>query len=108
MFANTPKPPYFAVIFTSVRTSVDEGYEDTDKKLEKLVKNQPGFLGMESVRKELGITVCYWKDMESVKSWARNSEHQLAKKRRRNEWYKEYRVRICKVEKELWQLNESG
>ena len=108
MFAKTPEPPYYAVIFTSVRTPFDNGYEEMDKKLAETVKEQPGFLGMESVRNETGITVCYWKDMESIKGWAHHSEHIEAKKKGRVEWYRDYRVRICKVEKELWLLKESG
>lgn len=100
MFANTPKPPYYAVIFTSVRTDGDNGYNDMSDKIEGLVKEQPGYLGMESVRNELGITVCYWQDMDSIKSWAKNTEHKQAKQKGKSMWYKEYKVRICKVEVE--------
>jgi heme-degrading monooxygenase HmoA len=102
MFASTPTPPYYAVIFTSVRTDEEGGYKETEDFLENLVKGQPGFLGMESVRNELGITVCYWADLESVKNWAQNPDHQQAQKKGQETWYKDYRVRVCKVERELW------
>jgi len=108
MFAQTPTPPYYAVIFTSVRTDVEEGYTETEDRLEAMVKDQPGFLGMESVRKELGITVCYWKDLESIRNWAQNPDHQLAQKKGKSTWYKDYRVRVCKVERELWQSGGFG
>ncbi len=100
MFTKTPEPPYYAVIFTSVRTNGDHGYRDMSEKMEELVKKQPGFLGMESARNETGITVCYWKDLESIKLWAKNKEHGIAKKLGMQHWYRYYRVRICKVETE--------
>lgn len=80
--AQTPAPPYYAVIFTSKRTELDQGYNEMSDRIEALVKDQPGFLGMESARNELGITVCYWKDMASIKSWSENVEHREAKKTR--------------------------
>ncbi|MFB6319466.1 antibiotic biosynthesis monooxygenase family protein [Saccharicrinis sp. FJH54] len=100
MYANTPKPPYYAVIFTSVRTEGDLGYSDMSDTIEELVKEQPGFIGMESARNEVGITVCYWKDMESIRRWAKNSVHRDAKQKGRAMWYESYKVRISKVELE--------
>ena len=100
MFANTPSPPYYAVIFTSKRTYGDHGYGEISDHILDIVKNQPGFLGLESVRSEIGITVSYWKDIESIKAWSENVEHQKAKDLGKSIWYKDYRVRICKVEKE--------
>jgi heme-degrading monooxygenase HmoA len=108
MFAATPDPPYYAVIFTSIRTETEDGYKDTEDFLEEMVKDQPGFLGMESVRQGMGITVCYWKDLDSIRNWAMNPEHQKAQARGKEEWYADYRVRVCKVERELWQSKESG
>lgn len=98
MYANTPKPPYYAVIFTSVRIGEDQGYCKMSEKIEALVKEQPGFLGMESVRNDVGITVCYWKDMDSIKKWARDTDHKEAKRRGMATWYESYKVRISKVE----------
>lgn len=69
MIAKTPKPPYYAVIFTSIRTAGDNGYSQMDQEMEKLVIKQPGFLGFESARNENGITVSYWKDLESIKKY---------------------------------------
>ena len=100
MFANTPKPPYYAVIFTSVRTDGDNGYNDMSEKIEAMVKEQPGYFGMESARNELGITVCYWQDMESIAKWSKNLEHKEAKDQGKALWSDSYRARICKVEVE--------
>ncbi len=98
MFVNTPPPPYYAVIFSSVRTEGDNGYNDMSDKIESLVEKQPGFIGMETARNDIGITVCYWKDLESIKKWSENMEHQEAKVKGKTKWYEQYRVRICKVE----------
>ena len=74
-FAKTPKPPYYAVIFTSIKIDEDKGYAKMSEKMLDLLKVQEGFLGFESAREELGITVSYWKDKESVQKWKANTEH---------------------------------
>ena len=101
-FANTPKPPYFAVVFTSLRTRTDEGYDDAAKKMVALASEQPGFLGVESVREPggLGITVSYWKDRESINKWKNHAAHQQAQQFGRDKWYRNYKIRVAKVDKE--------
>ena len=94
-----PKPPYYAVIFTSVREDGDNGYAETDKKMLALVAKQPGFLGVDSARQELGITVSYWSTLEAIKAWKENLEHRRAQDRAKD-WYKSFRVRVCRVERE--------
>lgn len=70
------KPPYYAVIFTSIRTKEDDaGYLEMATKMEQLAQQQDGFLGIESARNEMGITVSYWKDLESIKKWKQNFDH---------------------------------
>jgi heme-degrading monooxygenase HmoA len=97
--ATTPKPPYYAVIFTSIRTDADNGYAETAKHIADLAKQQDGFLGMESARQELGITVSYWSSPEAIKAWKVNVDHQLAQSRAKD-WYAAFRVRVCRVERE--------
>ena len=98
--ANTPKPPYYAVIFSSLRNEDIEGYEETAARMVELAAQQPGFLGVESAREELGITVSYWSDLDSIKRWKSNSEHQLAQKMGMRKWYSSYRTRVAKVERD--------
>jgi heme-degrading monooxygenase HmoA len=93
------KPPYYAVIFTSVRNSGDEGYSKMADRMVELASKQPGFLGVESAREQIGITVSYWKDLQSIQKWKENSEHKLAQKLGREIWYKSFEVKICRVEK---------
>jgi heme-degrading monooxygenase HmoA len=100
MIANTPKPPYYAVIFTSEKSEFNDGYEDTAERMIELAKQEQGFLGLESAREEIGITVSYWKDLDSIRKWKLNSEHQLAQRKGRSEWYKNYKTRICVVERD--------
>jgi heme-degrading monooxygenase HmoA len=100
MIAATPAPPYYAVIFTSIRSDVEAGYEAMAARMVELAALQPGFLGVESAREEVGITVSYWRDPESIAAWKRQAEHQIAQERGRSEWYRAYKTRVCKVERE--------
>ena len=98
MIATTPKPPYYAVIFTSIRTEGDDGYNSMADEMMALAVQQDGFLGVESARNKLGITVSYWQSLEAIKSWKANSRHLLAQKYGREKWYANYKVRICIIE----------
>jgi len=95
--ASTPQPPYYAVIFTSVRTGDDRGYRQTAERMMELASRQPGFLGVESARETVGITVSYWRDLSSIKAWKADAHHRTAQETGRKRWYSEYRIRICRV-----------
>lgn len=102
--ARTPKPPYYAVIFTSLRTDADHAaYSDMAVKMEELAAKQPGYLGVESAREGLGITVSYWESLEAIAAWKRNAAHQVAQKKGREGWYASFKTRICKVERDYGQ-----
>jgi len=98
--AKTPQPPYFAVIFTSLQSEQLEGYEIMAERMYKLATQEEGYLGFESARDGLGISISYWKDAASISRWKSNSEHLLAQKMGRSKWYSSYRIRICRVERE--------
>ena len=98
--ARTPQPPYYAVIFTSLRTDGDNGYAAMADRMVELAQSQPGFLGIETARDGLGITVCYWDSLESIAAWKKNAEHRIAQQRGKSEWYASFRTRICKVERD--------
>lgn len=100
MIASTPSPPYYAVIFSSVRTEGENGYTEMAEKMEALARQQPGFLGVESARNDVGITVSYWKDLESIQKWKQHSDHLLAQQLGRTDWYRHYKTRICLVERD--------
>lgn len=91
---------YYAVIFTSTRTEGDNGYSKMANEMEDLAKEQPGYLGMESAREEIGITVSYWESLEAISEWKKNTDHMFAQEKGIKEWYRKYHVRICRVERE--------
>lgn len=102
MIAKTPKPPYYAVIFTSIRTEVDAGYAEMAERMEALAARQPGYLGLEAFRESsgAGTTISYWKTLEDLQSWKKNVEHREAQRLGRERWYRTYRLRVCRVEYE--------
>ena len=98
--ANTPNPPYCTVIFTSVKSGESKDYDEMSDKMVELVEKQPGFLGFESAKEVLGITVSYWESLDSIQEWYKNPAHKEAQNKGRSAWYDSYTVRIAKVERE--------
>jgi heme-degrading monooxygenase HmoA len=101
--ARTPRPPYYAVIFSSLRTAVgDEAYAAMAERMVELAAEQPGYLGVESTRDVdgQGITVSYWQTLESIRAWGKKAEHRIAQRMGKSEWYEAFRLRICRVEHE--------
>ena len=100
--APTPKPPYYAVIFTSLRTDEDRGYGRMAERMVELAGQQPGFLGVESARDAggLGITVSYWESEEAIAQWKANAEHQVAQATGKKTWYSDYQLRVARVERD--------
>lgn len=99
--AKTPEPPYYAAIFTSQRTDGDRGYGEMAQRMVELASEQPGFLGVESVRGAdgFGITVSYWASEEAIRNWKAHLEHGKAQDAGKKTWYAEYQLRIAKVER---------
>ena len=99
--ANTPEPPYWAVIFTAVREDADDGYAEMSRRMEELAAEQPGYLGVESVRGAdgTGITVSYWATEESLHAWKANAEHRVAQRKGHEGFYKAWFTRVCMVER---------
>jgi len=109
MIARTPKPPYYAVIFTSVRTEADDdGYAAMAEHMDALARAQPGFLGVESAREGVGITVSYWRDLESIRAWKANAEHLVAQRTGQARWYSDYTTRIARVERDYTLADRFG
>jgi heme-degrading monooxygenase HmoA len=78
-------------------------YAAMSERMVELASGQPGFLGVESVRdlQGVGITVSYWASLEAIRGWRDHAEHRVAQSKGRSTWYREYRLRICRVEREL-------
>ena len=92
--------PYYAVIFTSTRTEEENGYHKMAELMESIATQQKGFLGLDSARETVGITISYWESLEAIQLWKENTEHLIAQKKGKEEWYSWYNIKICKVERE--------
>lgn len=100
MIATTPAPPYYAVIFSSLRTEGDQGYSQAANRMLELAREQPGFLGVESAREDgLGITVSYWESEAAILAWKQQTEHSQVREQGRANWYSTFHTRVCKVER---------
>ena len=100
MIADNLQTPYYAVIFSTILSNDTEGYKVTAERMELLAKQQKGFLGIESAREKIGITVSYWQTLDAISAWKNNIEHTEVRELGRKKWYKKYQLRICKVERE--------
>lgn len=98
--SSTPPPPYYAVIFTSLKREGEQGYEAMSDKMALLAATMPGYLGHESARDGLGITVSYWASLEDIRHWKQQTSHLEAQQIGRSTWYSAYKVRICRVERD--------
>lgn len=94
------KTPYYAVVFTNRQADDLEGYEAMAQRMMELAKQQPGFLGVEHAREDVGITVSYWETLEDIAQWKAHFEHMKAQQLGKEKWYASYSLRICRVEKE--------
>jgi heme-degrading monooxygenase HmoA len=101
MIAKTPEPPYYAVIFTSVRSADAEGYDEMAARMSELSSAQPGFLGMEHASGDgLSITICYWASLEAIAAWKQNAEHSVAQSAGKDRWYDAFATRVLRVERD--------
>lgn len=98
--ARTPEPPYYAVLFTNVRSSDSEGYVEMARDMVELASSQPGYLGMEIARGEVGILLSYWEDLASIAAWRAVSAHRTAQRIGRDRWFDAFKIRICRVERD--------
>ena len=98
MIAKTPTPPYYAVIFSSLRTEGDHGYGEAAAHMLELARQQPGFLGVESAREDgLGITVSYWSSEAAILAWKQQAEHRNVREQGRATWYEWYELIVADV-----------
>ena len=92
--------PYYAVIFTSARFGEEQGYSEMAEEMELLARQQEGFISIDSATGAVNITVCYWTSLEAISRWKNQVRHKQAQKLGKSKWYKNYSVRVCKVERD--------
>ncbi|CAN5384580.1 antibiotic biosynthesis monooxygenase [soil metagenome] len=98
--AKTPKPPYYAVIFTTVKSEDQKGYAEMNARMFELAQQQKGYLGIESAKGEIGLSVTYWATLEDIARWKNHAEHQIAQKKGYETWYQAFAARVCRVERD--------
>lgn len=92
--------PYYAVIFTSLKKENTTEYDEMGEKMVALARQQPGFIGVDSARNDVGITVSYWETTQAILQWKANTDHLIAQRNGKEKWYSWYNVKICLVERE--------
>ncbi|MEU6531058.1 antibiotic biosynthesis monooxygenase [Streptomyces sp. NPDC046928] len=104
------EPPYYVAVFTTVRSQEQSGYAETNARMESLVRDIPGYLGMDHAQTPggLGITVGYFRDAEALAEWRSHAEHRAAQRRGRAEWYQSYTLHVAKVERSSAYHAEGG
>lgn len=100
-FAQTPAPPYYAVIFSALRTSVTDGYAEAGERMFARASRLPGFLGAQALSSSDGfeMSVLYFTDLASIRDWKEDAEHLAVQERARREWYAHYQIRVARVER---------
>jgi heme-degrading monooxygenase HmoA len=101
--AATPDPPYYVATITVERTEADDGYVEMADAMYQLAAAQPGFLGMEWVYdagRRTGITSSYWASADAIAAWKQHAEHLVAQRLGQERWYRAYKVRIARVERD--------
>lgn len=92
----------YAAIFVSQRNDNDQtGYAIMSQRMEELVHQQEGFIGLHSVRGAdgKGITVAYWTSLEAIHKWRNQLEHREAQRLGRSGWYEGYEICVAKIER---------
>ena len=88
------------MIFSTVRNEQPgDQYDETSVAMMNLAAQQPGFLGVETAHADIGITVSYWTDEESIAAWKRDADHAFAQYEGRARWYDAYELRVARVER---------
>lgn len=98
--AKTPDPPYYAVIFTTIKSNDLTGYDEMNARMFELAKEQKGYMGMESAHGDIGISITYWASLEDIAAWKNRSEHKLAEAKGFQMWYQAFAMRIARVERD--------
>jgi heme-degrading monooxygenase HmoA len=65
--------------------------------MEAMAAAQPGYLGHESARDGIGITVSYWTDEASACAWYRHPDHAAIRNAGRGRWYSDFTVHVAQI-----------
>ena len=96
---------YYAVIFTRrAKNSDDARYGTLSRRMIELAETMPGFIAVNSANDAMrddnfAIVVSYWKSLKDIENWKKNSEHLMAQKLGRSDFYRDFSLQVTRVEK---------
>lgn len=73
-------------------------YERTGARMLELVRQIPGFLGMDYAETERGeLLVARFESHEALAAWRNHPEHRAAQERGRDRFFEHYRIEVCET-----------
>ena len=88
----------YAVIFKAKVKKLDAEYAQTAKSLRERAMQEFGCTAFTSTcENNMEIAISYWPDLESIKKWKQDSQHQHAKIKGMNNWYESCDIEVVEV-----------
>ena len=91
------------VVFRSrLRDEALEEYGEWAARMSALAKTMPGYISHKGFVAPDGerVTVVEFENEEGVRVWSHNEQHVEAKKKGRADFYSEYKIQVCTVQRE--------
>jgi heme-degrading monooxygenase HmoA len=90
------------VFRSRVKPEMLEEYARWAARMAELAKSMPGYLSHKGFVAEDGekVTIVEFESEEAQRAWAVHPEHVEAKKKGRKDFYSEYRVQVCTLQRE--------
>ena len=81
--------------------SVDE-YTEWVTRMSALAKTMPGYISHKGFVAADGerVTIVEFEDEETLRGWSRQADHAEAKKKGRADFYSEYKIQVCNVQRQ--------
>lgn len=95
----------YAVIFeVEIKEGQQDAYLSIAEKLKKQLVTMPGFISIERFESLVNegklVSLSFWEDEKSLVHWKKNVDHLAAQTKGRASIFKDYRIRIAKVERD--------
>ena len=90
------------VFRSRVRKETLGEYVPLAARMSELAQKMPGYIAHKGFVADDGerVTIVEFESEEAHRAWAQHAEHVAAKKKGRSTFYAEYKIQICKVERE--------
>ncbi len=97
-----PIGSYVVIFVSQLKESSAPKYYEMAQEMHQLAVTMDGFLGIDSSARDAeyqGITISYWRDLESIKNWKNQSDHLIAQQIGKREFYQFFHLEVAKIEK---------